>query len=372
MSSPSVTYSFSNGTTADATQVNQNFTDILTALSGGNTDVSFLSLAVAGTSTFNGNTTLGNASSDDLTVTAALASNLVPKIDSTYDLGSSSIGFNSLYLGENSTRVQLKASASGAASYTFTFPVSAGVAGQIMVNQGSATQAWKYNCVDTSAKSADYTVTDIDMIRTVLMTTSSTNRTVTLPTAADNTGRIITIKKVDSGTGTVIIDGEGSETIDGATTLTLYTQYDVATLQCDGSNWHTFSLNTITKPIDITSSCSLTGGTNVAGAVSLTAVYYTRIDNLVTVYVDIGSTTLTAANTLSTMTLTLPSSLNRANSISTYLPFGISQTATQPRIRVAYASGSIALAAGEWQIIFDATATGLQLIRGAFTFTLDA
>lgn len=88
-----------------------------------------------------------------------------------------------------------------------------------------------------SGKSADYTVTDTDNIRTVGMTTSSTNRTVTLPTAADNTHRIITVKKVDSGTGTVIVDGEGAETIDGATTVTLTGQYDSVTLQCTGSAW---------------------------------------------------------------------------------------------------------------------------------------
>ena len=35
MASPSVTYSFTNGTSADATQVNQNFTDIINAMTDG-------------------------------------------------------------------------------------------------------------------------------------------------------------------------------------------------------------------------------------------------------------------------------------------------------------------------------------------------
>lgn len=93
----------------------------------------------------------------------------------------------------------------------------------------------------TSAKSADYTVTDVDNIRTVLMTTGSSNRTVTLPTAADNTHRIITVKKVDSGSGTCVVDGEGSETIEGSTTITLYAQYESITVQCDGTKWHIVS-----------------------------------------------------------------------------------------------------------------------------------
>lgn len=88
-----------------------------------------------------------------------------------------------------------------------------------------------------SAKSADYTITDTDNVRTVGMTTSSTNRTVTLPTAADNTHRIITVKKVDSGTGTVTVDGESSETIDGETGFVIYNQYSSITVQSTGSAW---------------------------------------------------------------------------------------------------------------------------------------
>tara|TARA_R110002126_G_scaffold42101_2_gene122012 strand:- start:10959 stop:12599 length:1641 start_codon:yes stop_codon:yes gene_type:complete len=93
-----------------------------------------------------------------------------------------------------------------------------------------------------SAKSADYTVLDADGFRTIGMTVgSSTDKTVTLPTASANTNRIITIKKVDSGTNDLIIDGEGAETIDGATTLTIPRENDSYTLQCDGSNWEILS-----------------------------------------------------------------------------------------------------------------------------------
>ena len=101
----------------------------------------------------------------------------------------------------------------------------------------SGVPAWAWQ--DTSsAKSADYTVTDTDGITTILMTTGASNRTVTLPTAADNTGRKLVVKKVDSGAGTCIVDGEGAETIDGGTTFTLYLQYASITLTCDGTGWH--------------------------------------------------------------------------------------------------------------------------------------
>lgn len=50
------------------------------------------------------------------------------------------------------------------------------------------------------------------------------NMTVNLPAAVGN-GRLVSIKKIDSSGNTVTIDGSGSETIDGATTYVLTTQY---------------------------------------------------------------------------------------------------------------------------------------------------
>ncbi|MCB0428687.1 MAG: hypothetical protein H6585_08360 [Flavobacteriales bacterium] len=62
--------------------------------------------------------------------------------------------------------------------------------------------------------------------------------TVTLPAAASNTGRIYYIKKTDGTPNTITIDGNGAETIDGATTLVLYVQYDAVRIYCNGSNWY--------------------------------------------------------------------------------------------------------------------------------------
>lgn len=64
MPNPSVTYTFSNGTSADATQVNTNFTDVINGITDGTKDLTILSL------TTNGNTVLGSDSSDSLSVNA--------------------------------------------------------------------------------------------------------------------------------------------------------------------------------------------------------------------------------------------------------------------------------------------------------------
>ena len=69
MANPSVTYTFSNGTAADASEVNTNFSDIINSLTDGTKSLSIDAITAAGAATFNGNVTLGNASGDAITVT---------------------------------------------------------------------------------------------------------------------------------------------------------------------------------------------------------------------------------------------------------------------------------------------------------------
>jgi|GEM_PF-4943119 len=64
--------------------------------------------------------------------------------------------------------------------------------------------------------------------------------TVTLPAAATVTGSSISVKKTDVSANAVTVDGNASETLDGATTLSLSTQYEAVTLWSDGSNWWVF------------------------------------------------------------------------------------------------------------------------------------
>tara|TARA_R110002074_G_C12367601_1_gene651175 strand:- start:43 stop:882 length:840 start_codon:yes stop_codon:yes gene_type:complete len=80
----------------------------------------------------------------------------------------------------------------------------------------------------------NHTVTAGD--HTIFANATSTNITVTLPTAANIMGRQYIIKRVDSGGNSVTIDPDGSETIEGATTMTLADQRSVV-IQSDNSNW---------------------------------------------------------------------------------------------------------------------------------------
>lgn len=147
--------------------------------------------------------------------------------------------------------------------------LDSGTAGTRLTSAGAAAPTWTWST--TSAKSADYTVTDTDGIHTLLVTTgSSTDKTMTLPTASANAGREIYIKKVDSGTNKVIVDGEGSETIDGDTVRNLPVQFDAMRIVCDGTTWHI--LATDLNPKNAT---SYTPGDSSWGSSSASG-FYTR------------------------------------------------------------------------------------------------
>lgn len=70
----------------------------------------------------------------------------------------------------------------------------------------------------------------------LLCDTTSAGFTVLLPPAPENRGRRFTIKKLIAA-NTLTLDGNGSETIDGATTKAWTTQYTAYTVQSDGTQW---------------------------------------------------------------------------------------------------------------------------------------
>lgn len=74
---------------------------------------------------------------------------------------------------------------------------------------------------------------------TVLVNTTSSSITVTLPSPTNIKGRIYTIKKIGSGgiDNSLTITPTGG-TIDGASTYVIYNDYTYVTLQTDGANWY--------------------------------------------------------------------------------------------------------------------------------------
>lgn len=81
--------------------------------------------------------------------------------------------------------------------------------------------------------STTYTATLND--HTILGDTSGGAFTITLPKALNAKGYIFTF--VNLTANNLTIDGDGSETINGAITNVLANQYDTITVQSDGTEW---------------------------------------------------------------------------------------------------------------------------------------
>lgn len=239
MPSPSVTYSFTNNTTADATQVNTNFTDVINGASDGTKDYNINALTVAGTATLNGAINLGNSTADDITVTGSVASTIPWKENATYNLGSATLAPNSIYLGDNTRTVRLLPGTL-TSSYTITLPVTVpSTTGMTAIFDTSAVMSFRYSDKFTASKTTTYTATGDETV--IPCSASGGAFTVTLPAAASYTGKKFIIIKTDTSTNAVTIDGNSSETINGQTTISLNFQYESVEIMCDGSNWFVIS-----------------------------------------------------------------------------------------------------------------------------------
>ena len=227
MPSPAVTYSFSNATTADASQVNQNFTDIINGITDGTKDISVSAGTFAGNVSISGNTTIGNASGDDLTVTASLASTIPIKTTGTYYFGSATKGLLGQYFsnsGSNTSLLQGLSSLAG--DVTITLPARTGTVEVVPTISASKTTTYPILTTD-------------DFVR---CDASSGSFTTTLPTAVGASGKIYRIKRTDQTlANAVTIATTSSQTIDGVTTRKLMTQYEEYAVISDGANWQVLS-----------------------------------------------------------------------------------------------------------------------------------
>ena len=68
--------------------------------------------------------------------------------------------------------------------------------------------------------------------------------TITLPAAAASADQMVIVKKT-LGTGSVTVDGNGAETIDGVANKVIATQYSTTIFLSDGAGWHILNQLTI-------------------------------------------------------------------------------------------------------------------------------
>ena len=121
------------------------------------------------------------------------------------------------------------------------------------------------------AKSASYTLTASD--QSVGFTTGASNLNATLPTAVGISGKIYTIKKVDSGSGTVSVLTTSSQTINGYASgvFKVNLENEYVTVQSDGANWHLIGHSFV---VATKATVSSTFTTSASGAIVFDSVSY--------------------------------------------------------------------------------------------------
>lgn len=210
-------------TTADASQVMQNFNDILNGVSDGTKDLSINALTVAGTATLNGAINLGNSSADDITVTGSLASTIPIKTTNSYDIGSSTLGLRALYFGANSQTTKIQGSSSMAATYTLTLPTNVPDGSDYVLKSttGGVLSFTHPGPLGESGSDADTTLT-LSSKRVQIVTPTANTRVYTLPTTSVKAGDIWTFVNnaaVSSSNLYYTIKSSGGNTV-----LTLFPQ----------------------------------------------------------------------------------------------------------------------------------------------------
>jgi len=86
------------------------------------------------------------------------------------------------------------------------------------------------------AVTADYVILDDDNYSHIIVDSRTGDKTITLPTLADNQGRKIRVSASYAG-GKITVDGEGAELIDGDITLALQSQFDYVQLEGTATCW---------------------------------------------------------------------------------------------------------------------------------------
>tara|TARA_R110002020_G_scaffold28193_4_gene90184 strand:- start:3064 stop:3870 length:807 start_codon:yes stop_codon:yes gene_type:complete len=244
-----VTHTFSTGDTVDATQFNTNFSDLASdALdrTGG---------AITGTITVSTDQTIDGVDISDYLATNVYSADGGAIADPSFStVGDTDTG---MYFSSANTVAFATGGALRMSVDSSGIDVVAGVqagSGNVGIIDGTgkipAISTTYFASVDGSnitgiggatmlAKTGNYTVTTGDAGKTgfIQVSTAGGDVTITLYASSGNAGRIVHIKKTVAA-NVLTIDGNSSETIDGATTYIINQQYQSVTLVCDGSNWH--------------------------------------------------------------------------------------------------------------------------------------
>jgi hypothetical protein len=184
--------------------------------------------ATAAVTTGAGRNTTSNTAGQGLTVNAGGATS-----GSTDKNGGDLTLKGGVATGTGTSNVRLQACPAGSTG------TSDGTVVDRLVATGTGIEVSGSIKVTRTATAITYTALTTDYL--IAVTSTASARTINLPTAASMTGRVYVIKDESgaAGTNNITIDGNASETIDGATTLVISSNYGTATIYSNGTAWFT-------------------------------------------------------------------------------------------------------------------------------------
>ena len=276
---------------------------------------------ITGNLTVDGNTTLGNATSDTITATARFASGLIPSADNTQDLGSSGNSWKDLYIDGTAYLALVDinggtidgATIGGSTPAAGTFTTATATTGNITTVNATTVDTTNIEVTNIKAKdgTASATIADSTGVMTitssVLTTTDINGGTIddttiggttpaagTFTTATATTGNITTVNATTVDTTNIEVtnikakDGTASATIaDSTGAVTVSTLLNVDNLRLDGNTLSSTNTNgniavtpNGTGEVDI-SKVDIDGGTidaTVIGGATRAAGSFTTLD----------------------------------------------------------------------------------------------
>lgn len=336
---PTITYTFSNGSTSDATQVDQNFSDLINGITDTTKDISVNAITAAGVTTLSGAVTLGASTSNAITINGAISASINLAANTTYNLGATTKGLLAAYLGGGGAlTTALKGGTLSGSNYTFTLPAGPGTIGQSLVNSdGNSASVWRYpDKTLTAVTATTYTATGDECI--IPIDATSNNVAITMPLTTTLPYKQYTfIRKDTVYANTATITPNGADSIDygsAGASITLSFNGQSITLVSDGvSNWYVRNHRNTGPWVSYTPATYSVGFGTVANA----AIFYRRIGD--TLHVMGNFKTGTTVN--STGFFTLPNAL----------VFDTTKTSTNTQTQAAGIWNNIVTAASKTDIM---------------------
>jgi hypothetical protein len=176
----------------------------------------------SGSVSFGGNMTFGDADTDSVSITADLTSNLIPNADATYDLGSTTKGWNDLHLGSGGV-INLDG---GDVTLTHS-------ANTVTVAGGTfAAAAITGTTIDATT---DFTIGSTVITDDSIVMTPTPDDTITFSGATNGALSIVTVDTA-AAAANITITADGTVDINSAGLMTLDSGGNIALEPADGSH----------------------------------------------------------------------------------------------------------------------------------------